>query len=142
MNLPGGSPLPNPLAWLDGKLNLNNIEQSLKSLAQQLASLQDGLTNGSLSIAFLPGTTTAFSASQVTVDTSADLLVASNSSRKALGIINTGSVTVYIGASGVTASTGWPVAAGAQFTMDTLVSTAAIYGITASSSAVVAVLEL
>lgn len=76
---------------------------------------------------------TAFSTGQATVDTVADLIIAANTSRKRVIIVNPGSATVYIGASGVTTSTGFALAGnGASMT---ILSDDAVYGVVASGTA-------
>jgi hypothetical protein len=82
---------------------------------------------------------TSFATGQVTVDTSADQIVAVNSSRAAVTICNIGDVDMYIGKSSVTSSTGFLVKTSACFTSDR--TTAAIYGITASGSTTAAYWE-
>lgn len=79
----------------------------------------------------------------VTVDTSADLIVAANGNRKSVVIQNNGAVTVYLGKSNVAASStnqGYALAAGQTFVDNA--STEAWHGITASSSATLHVIEV
>ena len=81
--------------------------------------------------------------SQATISTSASLIVAART-----GVVGTGRVsvtlknstgnTVFIGPSGVTTSTGYPLMAGEIDSFDT---TAAIYGISGSTGNVIGVLE-
>lgn len=73
-------------------------------------------------------------------DTSADLLLAANSSRKAAIIQNVGTVDVYVGPSGVTTTSGLHLEPGASLT-DTS-STSAWYGITASGTGDLRVCEV
>jgi hypothetical protein len=83
---------------------------------------------------------------QVTVASTATLIAAartgaSGTGRVSITVYNAGSVTVFVGTSTVTASGatgGIPVPAGGAVTFDT---TAALYGITASSTALVGVAE-
>ena len=76
---------------------------------------------------------------QITVTNTATQLVPQNPGRQSILIENTdGARTVYIGTQGVTAATGFPLLAGQVLKMYEI---PAIYAITASGSAVVAVLE-
>jgi hypothetical protein len=80
-----------------------------------------------------------FNTSQVSVTASATPILPANSSRSGVSIVNTGSTTVYIGNSAsVTTSTGYPVLASSAVGFAT---TLAIFGVTASSSSTVGVLE-
>lgn len=63
-------------------------------------------------------------------------IVASSSTRRTITITNTGTVTVNVGGSGVTASTGVPLVAGASATFDGAAA-AQFYGITASGTGAV-----
>jgi hypothetical protein len=80
--------------------------------------------------------------SQVSVDTTSGgkLIAAARAGRGAVTIINTGTIAVFIGPSGVTTSTGalLPGIAGASITIPT---TAAVYGIVSNGSQTVSVLE-
>jgi hypothetical protein len=79
-------------------------------------------------------------ATQVTVTNSATQIVAANTTRRAVVIVNTdASNAVFIGGAAVTASTGIKLAAGASISIPTV---AAVYGITSSSTAVVGELEV
>lgn len=73
-------------------------------------------------------------------DTTADLLLAANTSRKVAIIQNAGTVDCFIGPSGVTTSSGLSLTAGASF-VDAH-STSAWYGITASGTADIRVCEI
>ena len=76
----------------------------------------------------------------VTVTTDATLLIAARTNRKALIIQNNSAGDIYIGGSGITTSTGLKLAAGATFS--DYVTSAAWYGIVASSTANVRVIEV
>ena len=82
--------------------------------------------------------TTAFT--DPTCDTTADLILAANTLRKAAIIQNAGAVDVYLGPSGVTTSSGLLLAAGASL-VDSA-STSAWYGITSSGTADLRVCEV
>ena len=77
---------------------------------------------------------------QVTANTTAATLIASNASRKCVILKNIGTVTVYIGKATVTTANGFPLAPQESFTDDE--TTALWQGITASSSTTVAVIEV
>jgi len=85
----------------------------------------------------------AFAASQASIGSSAGLIVAARTGapgtgRIAVTIQNNGSATVFVGAAGVTTAAGMPLAAGAAITINT---TAAVYGIAASGTQTIGVLE-
>lgn len=76
---------------------------------------------------------------QVSVGTGGTLIVAARASRGSVVLVNTGSVTVYIGGdNNVNASTGLPLLANAAITIP---GGAAVYGKTGSSSATVGYME-
>lgn len=68
--------------------------------------------------------------------TTATQIVATNTTRRCVTIVNTGSVTINIGSSAVTTSTGIPLAAGDSISISEAAN-AAIYGITASGTGTV-----
>jgi hypothetical protein len=85
----------------------------------------------------------ALATSQASIGTTAAQIVAaragvSGSGRIAVTLFNAGSATVYFGASGVAATTGMPLPAGASATINTQ---AAIYGIAASGTQTIGVME-
>ena len=85
----------------------------------------------------------AFAASQASIGTTSAQIVAartgvSGTGRIAATLYNAGSATVYFGASGVTATTGMPLPPGASATINTQ---AAIYGIAASGTQTIGVME-
>lgn len=80
------------------------------------------------------------STNQVSVSTTAVSLINANTNRKTLMITNNGDDTTFIGPSGVTASTGFPLTTGKSFKDD--VSTAAYYAICdTGESAIVELIE-
>lgn len=83
------------------------------------------------------------SGTRVTVDTTADLLANALKDDRVAGVtvvvLNRGSVSVFLGGSTVTATTGFELEAGASLTT-TLYGLEALYGITATGSARVDVL--
>ena len=90
-----------------------------------------------------PVGTASFAAAQSTVGVSAAILVAARTGavgtgRAAVTIYNNGTATIYLGASGVTISTGFPIVAGNGFTTNT---TAAIYAISGTAGQNVGVWE-
>lgn len=86
----------------------------------------------------IPGTATV---TQVSLTTSAAIIVAANTARQGLVIKNIdASIVVYIGATGVTSSTGYPLAAGESVALS--ISSSAWYGVAASSTPKVAAIEV
>ena len=75
----------------------------------------------------------------VSVTTAATLIKASNSSRKSILIFNNGSAILYVGITGVTASTGYEVLADHAIY---LVVTDAVYGITSAGTSDVRYIEV
>lgn len=72
----------------------------------------------------------------VTVNDSADQILAAASTRRGAVVVNNGSVTVFLGKSAsVTTSNGIPLAAGQSFTVDGREYLGPVFGITASGSA-------
>jgi hypothetical protein len=89
------------------------------------------------------GAASLATAQAASIGTSATSIVAARTGaigtgRIAATLYNYGSVTVFVGPSGVTTSTGIPVVAGASLTLNT---TAALYGVVASGTGAVAVAE-
>lgn len=81
--------------------------------------------------------------SQASISTSAALIVAARTGIPGVGrvsvtLYNSGSTAVYFGSSAVTAANGQVLIAGASVTLDTA---AAIYGITASGTGVIGIVE-
>ena len=98
---------------------------------------------GAVVVANNPVGASALATAQASIGTTAAAIVAARTGGSGTGRItatlyNTGAVTVFVGSSGVTTGNGIPVPAGASLTLKT---TAALYGITASSSATVGVVE-
>lgn len=75
---------------------------------------------------------------QVTITSSATLIIAVNAYRDSIVIYNSGTVTVFLGEVGVTAATGHALPAGASLT---LTCSSPVYGIAASTSGAVTFLE-
>ena len=81
----------------------------------------------------------AIQTNQVSVTNSATQIVPAFPSRSGIVLVNTGSVTVYIGENNsVTTATGCPLLASSSLSFST---TGAVYGITASTSATVGYLQ-
>lgn len=82
-----------------------------------------------------------FTGSSTTVTTTATAIPSSNATdRRSIILKNEGAVTVYLGGSAVTSSTGFPLEAGDTLPLD-LGNDIILYGITASGSADVRTLE-
>lgn len=88
-----------------------------------------------------PQTTTTASA-QVTVTASATLLDQSTVGARSLLVRNRGSVSVYLGASNVTVNTGFQLDVGEAVTADFPTFGGGLYGIVASGSSRMDVLEV
>jgi hypothetical protein len=112
-----------------------NAEASSITITVQVGSGE--FIDNRLTVQDLLGTAIAATAAAPT--TAATLIVAANTSRKAVTLKNAGSVTVYLGASGVTTAAGSPLLAGESFSTER--TSAALYGITASGTGDVRVLE-
>lgn len=84
--------------------------------------------------------TTINSTGQVTITSTATNIIAQNTARQGVVITNSSAtITVYVGTSGVTSSTGLPLTPGQAITLPT---TAAVYAIASSTSGTVGYLEL
>jgi hypothetical protein len=83
---------------------------------------------------------TALSHGAVTVDTTAGgtQILPANSNRASIRVQNLGSAAIYVGNTGVTSATGWPIATGAT---DEFKTVAALYAIAASGSCDVRYME-
>lgn len=103
-------------------------------------------SDGSLNTTITPVSSATLTATQVTVPATANgiVILAANTSRKGATISNPGSVTVYIqqAATGVTTSNGFGIPAGSSYNIDEPLYTGAIYGIIATGTSVVTVVEL
>lgn len=122
-------------------VNLANLEQGqqalLRILGQMVSDFQQGVSQ------FGPVTSDAFNAFQKSVAATAGgtEIIAANSDRRYLRIVNIGANPVFLGAAGVTTATGYRLAVNAELLMQNSVSLAAIYGIVAAATETVAVLE-
>ena len=120
---------------------------------QSVAATQSGTWNvslaagsntvGNVGVNNNPVGSAGFAASQASIGTAAAQIVAARAGVAGTGRIaatlhNAGSATVYFGASGVTTTTGMPLPAGASATINTQ---AAIYGIAASGTQTIGVME-
>ena len=111
----------------------------ISQVAQPLPANASQESGGNLStIAGEVAAGTINSTGQVSVGVSATQIIAANAARKGVLIFNAGSVTVYIGAAGVTTATGHILPAGASLSLPTV---SAIYGISTTSQ-IVSVMEL
>lgn len=104
------------------------------------------VTSISGSITTSPLVSTTLTPSQVTVPATANgiLLLAANAARDGATISNPSSVTVYIGsaATGLTTSNGFGIPPGSAYNIDSPLYLGAIYGIVATATQVVTVVEL
>lgn len=95
-----------------------------------MPSLSTTITNTTLGVKTTQGTT--FTVNQIPVTNVSTLIAATNTARYSISIRNIGTVTMYIGPSGVTTSTGFPLSPNETYTFDR--NTGAIYGITSSAT--------
>jgi hypothetical protein len=86
------------------------------------------------------GTASTFNTGQVSVGSSATEIIASNSSRISVVVVNNGTTNIFLGGSGVTATTGQMLVGIAGYPMR-IRSSAAVYGITSTGSQTVSYLE-
>lgn len=93
-----------------------------------------------------PTASTTLTSTQVTVPATSNgiLILAANANRKGATISNPGSVSVYIqqGSTGVTTSNGFAIPGGSSYNINSPLYTGAIYGIIATGTNVVTVVEL
>jgi len=106
----------------------------------------DGSINTAGTTVITPVKSTVLTPTQVTVPatTNGILVLAANANRLGATISNPSSVTVYIGsaATGLTVSNGFGIPAGSSYNIDEPLYTGAIYGIIATGTQVVTVVEL
>ena len=126
-------------AW--GGAGAGTLVAILKAIWTKLAGSLS--ITGSVGVNNKPVGSAAIAASQASIGTAATQIVAARLGAAGTGRIsvtleNTGAATVYFGASGVTTTTGMPLPAGAAASIDTQ---AAIYGIAASGTQTIGVLE-
>lgn len=84
--------------------------------------------------------TTLINTAQVSLAATSTLIIASNSNRRTITIVNLSGVDIYIGNTGVSTTTG-QLLLGTKGTAITISSIAAIYGITSTGTANVSYLE-
>jgi hypothetical protein len=116
---------------------------NIGSVASLPALAAGSNTVGNVGVNNNPVGSGAFATSHASIGTTAAQIVAARTGapgtgRIAVTLYNAGSATVFYGASGVTATTGMPLPAGSAATLDT---TAAIYGIAASGTQTLGVME-
>jgi hypothetical protein len=116
---------------------------NIGSVASLPALAAGSNTVGNVGVNNNPVGSAAFATSQASIGTAAAQIVAARAGvvgtgRIAATLYNAGSATVYFGASGVTTTTGMPLPAGASATVNTQ---AAIYGIAASGTQTIGVME-
>lgn len=125
--------------YLEGTENplSQNLTGDVRVIAKQ---------SGSWTTTITPVSSGTLTATQVTVPATANgiLILAANASRKGATISNPGTVSVYIqqAATGVTISNGFGIPPGQSYNIDEPLYTGAIYGIVASATQVVTVVEL
>lgn len=117
------------------KLSGNDVSNSNTIPVTQAALT---ITNDKASVLPLKATSESATA-LVSVGTSSTLILAVNANRHSAPFKNLGTQTVFIGATGVTITTGWPVLPGETYIDEELVG--AWYGVVASGSATMAAKE-
>ena len=89
-------------------------------------------------LAVRPAGGATLSTGQVSVGTAATQIIGANTNRYEVVITNPSTVTVYVGGSGVSTTTGHAIPAGGSITLK---STAAIYGVVATATQTVTYAE-
>ena len=136
-----GASLGAPTAW--GTAPSGNM-QGVNANVLALPALPSGSnTVGNVGVNNNPVGSSALATSQASIGTTAAQIVAARTGAAGTGRIaatlyNFGSATVFFGSSGVTATTGMPLPAGAAVTLNTM---AAIYGIAASGTQTIGITE-
>ena len=143
------------VTWSGQSVAISNwpTTQAVSWSGQSVAATQSGVWNvglaagsntvGNVGVNNNPVGSGAFATSQAPIGTAAAQIVAartgaSGTGRISVTLYNFGSATVFIGASGVTAANGLPLAARASLTIDTM---AAVFGVAASGTQTVGALE-
>lgn len=122
--------------------SIQQLTQGVNNIVVNLGQLVSGLLTGTLTLQFRNPTGETFTADQISVDTNPTELAAANTARRYLKLtVPSGGQDLFIGGATVTSGDGFLVEAGGTFVMEQSVSTAAIYGVVASSSATISVLE-
>lgn len=133
--------VPNDISFDGGSNYLQKVV-----LADAVTGAPIGGTGGSIgSITITPVSSATATATQVTVPATANgiLILAANANRKGAIISNPSTVTVYVqqAATGVTTSNGFGIPPGSSLSIDEPLYTGSIYGIVATSTQVVTVVE-
>lgn len=119
----------------------NATAHSIRTTLTNSSGTEIGIVTTPVVVSLAAGATTQ-TTGQVTINTTVGgvLIKALNTSRREILVQNTGAVDVWISNTGVTITTGFKLPAGASYTDDKY--SGALYGITSSSSSVVAFREL
>jgi hypothetical protein len=110
---------------------LNNTGAAFNAVGANFSSLYTGIHDEE---------SAALSTSQVTVTVAATLLAPAIKNRQGLMIANTGGQTIYLGGSGVTTVTGYPLAMATEITLEDFKDNA-LYGIVAAATCTSAVMQ-
>ena len=130
--------------WSGQSVAVSNFPVTQAVSIASLPALPAGSnTVGNVGVNNNPVGSGGFATSQASIGTAAAQIVAARTGvagtgRIAATLYNAGSATVYFGASGVTTTTGMPLPAGASATVNTQ---AAIYGIAASGTQTIGIME-
>lgn len=128
-------------------LGIENLVQSLQDIVRALNELLNDATgggnggSGSLVFQTAPYRVAGSPANaQVSVGTTATQIIASGA-YNFVSVQNTSTVVIFIGAAGVTTSTGYAIPPGATFTTGQTVFGGPLYGVVATGTATMAVLS-
>lgn len=143
-DIPPGTQSPVSLYFSnDAKTSMELVAPANPLPVTVSGNISGNITGNVTATPLVSGTLTA---TQVTVPATANgiLILASNSSRKGATISNPGTVTVYVqqAATGVTTSNGFGIPGGQSYNIDAPLYTGAVYGIVATATQVVTVVEL
>lgn len=118
-----------PQFWKLGIRNDTGV--AFNAVGANFASFYAGIINKS---------SITLSATQTNVTTSATLLASANNNRNGMLVVNKGGDTIYVGGSGVTISTGFPLDTDEVLDLDNLANNA-LYGIVPSVTSLASVLQ-
>lgn len=122
----------------DGTTTLTMKAASTAAAAADVAAVVAISPNNTVPVKQVAG---AFTVTQVSLSTSAAQIVAANTARQGLVIKNMdAAIVIYLGATGVTSSTGYPLAAGESVALS--ISSGAWFGVAASATPKVAAIEV
>lgn len=138
---------PGSMAWISStgstgsgsEVEVTNLPEAFGVLNGSSARINPATegTVDSIKTSLAKGSTIV--SNQISIDTDATLIRDANTNRKGIIIKNEGAVTMFIGASDVTTSTGVSIESGSSISLDK--TTAAIYGVVATDTTTASYLE-